>query len=198
MGKDNCHSTNRHLKAWVGAWQGWKQLSLFCAVDSFLKAIMQVMLLLRRVRTHALTAQELALQNCTGWGSQKASRGAPGHWLTSHNGKNKRKKIQKAEAAQLWLETSKRWVTIATKFWEKTILRNLECQWKPPWIFVSKRENSKAAETMSLHEKNGRSYKGHRFKLSQVAGHCIMSTSSGKAHRNSYHAPAFPSIFSCS
>lgn len=75
MGKDNCHGTNKHLKVWVATWQGWKQLSLFCAVDFFLQARMQVKLLLRRVKTHALTAQELVLQNCMGWGSQRASRG---------------------------------------------------------------------------------------------------------------------------
>lgn len=198
MGKDNCHGTNRHLKIWVGTWQGWKQQILFYAVDSFLQAIMQVKLLLRRVKTHALTAQELALQNCMGWGHQKACRGAPGNQPTSQNGKNKEKKTQKAQAGQLGLETNKRRVAIAKKIWEKTMLRNLECQWKPPWIFVSKGENSKAAETMLLHEKNRRSHIGHRFKLSQVAGHCIISASSGKAHKNSYLEPSFPSIFSCS
>lgn len=82
MGEDNYHGTNRHPKVWAGTGQGWKQLRLSYAVDSFLQATMLVKLLLRRVRTHALTAQEFALQNSMGWGSQKASRGTPAKWPT--------------------------------------------------------------------------------------------------------------------
>lgn len=117
MGKNNSHSTNRHFKVWVGTGQGWKQLSLFYAVDSFLEAIMQVKLLLKRVKTHAFTGWELAME--TAWA--EAVRRHPGgtHQETGplYNGKSKGKKPKRQR-----LENSKRWVTITTEFWEKSTL----------------------------------------------------------------------------